>query len=100
MPYSLDAILSLPKDDIKGDTFGVRPRGNLFPPASTPGPWYFIHFQKSNYVCTALLVKKITGGTAPRLGLLKAPDGIETAPFDLYQCCVVSECYSCRPTIG
>jgi hypothetical protein len=40
---------------------------------------HLIHFQKSKCVCIALRVKKITGGTAPGLGSLKAPDGIETA---------------------
>jgi hypothetical protein len=51
---------------------------NRSPPASTPGPWYLIHFQKSKCVCTALLVKKTTGGTAPGPGSSKALNQVRT----------------------
>ena len=56
----------------------ARPRGNRFQPASTPGPWCLIHFQKSECVCTALLVKKTTGGTAPGPWSWKALNQVRT----------------------
>jgi len=60
----------------------ARPRGNRFPPAFTPGQWCLIHFPKSKCVCTALLVKKTIGGTAPWPGSLKAPDRIESGKLN------------------
>jgi len=60
-------------------SFGVRPPVNQFPPVCTPKPWYLIRFQRSRCACAALLVKKITGGTAPGLGWSKALDRPEIA---------------------
>jgi hypothetical protein len=79
MPYALEAALRS-SDDVEGDIFMRCPTtGNRFPPPSTPGPWCLLHIEKSKRVCTVPLVRKITGGIAPRPEALKAPDRIETA---------------------
>jgi hypothetical protein len=59
-------------------SFGVQPPVDQFPRVSTPGPWYLIRFQKSKCVCTALLVKNTTGGTAPGPGSSKALNQVRT----------------------